>query len=98
MTFLYGACYGPARATDTFCKDWFTTEYQDRWGSGPGRRGDLATLKALGFNLVRSYWWDQNNDHSAFLCREYMSQLGGYYRNYRYGWNDYSLYRERGFV
>jgi hypothetical protein len=67
MTFLYGICYGPARSTDTYCKDWFTTEYQDRWGSGSGRRGDLATLKALGFNLVRSYYWDSNNDHNAFL-------------------------------
>ena len=68
MVFLFGIAYGPARPTDTYCKDWFTTEYQDRWGSGSGRRGDLATLKALGFNLVRSYYWDANNDHSAFLA------------------------------
>ena len=67
MTFINGIAYGPARSTDKYCKDWFTVEYQDCWGSGSGCRGDLQTMKSLGFNLVRTYWVDANNNHTAFL-------------------------------
>jgi hypothetical protein len=66
--FNYGVCYGPSLPGDSYCKDWFTTDYKCQWSSDAGCRGDLADIRALGFRHIRGYYWDPDSDHSQFLA------------------------------
>ena len=63
---LYGVAYSCSSPANTYCDDWFTTNYKSVYDN-PNSQRSLHTVKNLGFNIVRTYWLDPNQDHSDFL-------------------------------
>ena len=60
-----GICYSPVPINESayFAPygDYFTTDYSFIW------LRDLPLIKAMGANVVRTYGWQPNNDHTGFL-------------------------------
>ena len=63
---LYGAAYSCSSPDNTYCDDWFTTKYKSVYDNSDSYRS-LQNFKKLGFNIVRTYYLDPNNDHNDFL-------------------------------
>lgn len=68
-----GICYSPIPINESayFAPygDYFTSEYSFIW------LRDLPLIKAMGANVVRTYGWQPDNDHSAFLDAAYNNGL-----------------------
>eukprot|EP00908_Phaeocystis_cordata_P026065 Transcript_8539.p1 GENE.Transcript_8539~~Transcript_8539.p1 ORF type:complete len:620 (+),score=255.77 Transcript_8539:1407-3266(+) len=62
---VQGICYSPVPVNESVywkpTGDYFTNEYSFIW------LRDLPLIKAMGANVVRTYGWDPNKDHSDFL-------------------------------
>lgn len=62
---VQGICYSPVPVNESVYwapqGDYFTNEYSFIW------LRDLPLMKAMGANVVRTYGWDSNKDHSGFL-------------------------------
>lgn len=61
----YGIAWSASNPSITYCDDWCTDAYKHVFASTG--RGDLQKLKTLGFNLVRTYYWDTERSHVSFL-------------------------------
>jgi len=63
---IYGVAYSCSSNFNTYCDDWFTSKYQSIYDN-PSSKKSLQTVKSLGFNNIRTYYLDPNQDHSQFL-------------------------------
>ncbi len=63
---LLGIAYSCAGPSNTYCDDWYTSQYEQVFDNGPDKRS-LQHLEYVGFNHVRTYYLQPNADHSAFL-------------------------------
>ena len=68
-----GICYSPVPINESVYfapyGDYFTLDYSFIW------LRDLPKMKAMGANVVRTYGWQTNNDHSAFLDAAHANDL-----------------------
>jgi hypothetical protein len=71
---VYGIAWSASNPSIQYCDDWCTEEYKKIFAI-PGR-GDLQRLKSLGFNLVRTYYWDPARSHDSFLREADRVQIG----------------------
>ena len=60
-----GICYSPIPINESVYfapyGDYFTADYSFVW------LRDLPLIKAMGANVLRTYGWQPDNDHTAFL-------------------------------
>ena len=63
---LFGTAYSCSNSNNTYCDDWYTSQYKYVYGNSQDKKS-LHNLKKLGFNIVRTYYLDPNRDHSEFL-------------------------------
>lgn len=61
---INGVAYSCSNSNDTYCKDWYTSQYRDTYTNS---KKSLYQVKNLGFNNVRTYYLDPNQDHNDFL-------------------------------
>lgn len=62
---VQGICYSPIPINESVYfapyGDYFTPDYSFIW------LRDLPLIRAMGANVVRTYGWQPDNDHTAFL-------------------------------
>ena len=63
---IYGIAYSCSNHHNTYCDDWFTEKYKTVYDNIHSNKS-LQKVKSLGFNNIRTYYLDPNNDHSYFL-------------------------------
>ena len=63
---LYGVAYSCSSPSNKYFVDWFTTQFKSVYNN-PNSLRSLQNLKKLGFNIVRTYYLDPNQDHNDFL-------------------------------
>ena len=61
-----GAAYSCSNPGIKFNDDWYTDKYRNVYADRNNLRS-LYNFKNLGFNNVRTYWIDPNQDHNTFL-------------------------------
>jgi hypothetical protein len=62
---IYGIAWSASNKNIPYCDDWCSNAYCNAFSQNG--RGDLQRLKNLGFNLVRTYYWDPERSHQLFL-------------------------------
>lgn len=64
---IYGIAYSCSTSKDTYCKDWYTSEFNQIFNPNEQSKRSLSNVKKLGFNNIRTYYLDPNCDHTEFL-------------------------------
>ena len=61
---LNGVAYSCSSDVNTYCDDWYTLDYKNVYDNS---KKSLQRVKGLGYNIVRTYYLNPDNDHEDFL-------------------------------